>query len=138
VKTGYQTTAEAHPQMRGDVFLERPQPVILPPPGEPKGLIPKAVQYPVAEACEDDPNLCMMPGPVPERPHGVHRAAVRAAPASEFYETIALIEVARHETMAPNPGTAAALVQTRPRPEKRILPPKPENFLDTHHDKKRQ
>jgi hypothetical protein len=40
--------------------------------------------------------------------------------------------------MAPNPGTAAAGAQTRPRPQKRIFSPKPENLLDTHHEKKRQ
>ena len=138
MKTGHHTAAEAHPQMRRDVPLERPQPMILPLPGKPKGFIPKAAKHPVAEAFQDDPNRRMMPGPVPERPHGVHGAAVRATPASQFHEAVAVIKVAHHKTMTPNPGTAATGAQTRPRPQKRILPPEPENLLDTHHEKKRQ
>jgi hypothetical protein len=138
MKTGHHAAAEAHPQMREDISPERPQPVILSLPGESKGLIPKTAQYPVTEACDDDPNRRMMPGPVSERPHGVHRAAVRATPASQENVAVAVIEVTHHKTMTPNPGTSAARAQTRSRPEKRILPPKPENLLDTHHDKKRQ
>ena len=94
-----------------DVPLERSKPVALPLPGEPKGLIPTAAQYPVAEAFQDDPNRRMMPGPVPERPHGVHGAAVRATPASQLYETVTIVEVANHKTMTPDPGTAAAGAQ---------------------------
>ena len=112
MKSGDYTAAKAHSQISRDVPLERPQPVILPLPGEPEGLIPKAAQYPVAEAFQDDPDRRMMPGPVPERPHGVHRAAVRTAPSPKFYVAVAVIEVTRHKTMTPNPGTAAALAQT--------------------------
>ena len=124
--------------MRRNVLPERPQPVILPLPGESKGLIPKTAQDPVAKAFQDDPDRRVMPGPVAERQHSVHTAAVRATPSPEFYVAVAFIKVALHKTMTPNPGTAATDAQTRPRPQKRTLPPKSENILDTHHEKKRQ
>ena len=124
--------------MREDISSERPQPEILPLPGESKRLIPKTAQYPVTEACEDDPNRRMMPGPISKRPHGVYCAAVRTTPSSQFHEAVTAIKIAHHKTMAPNPGTAATLAQTRLRSQKRILPPEPVNLLDTHHEKKRQ
>jgi hypothetical protein len=125
MKTGDQTAREVHPKKSQDVPPERPQPVILPLPGKPEGLIPKAALYPVTEAFQNNPDRRMMPGPVAERPHDVYAAAIRATPSSKFDRAVAVIEVTHHKTMAPNPGTAATDAQTRPRPEKRILPPKP-------------
>ena len=138
MKSGNHTASKAHSQMRRNVPLERPQPVILSLPGEPRGLIPKAAQDPVAEAFQDNANRRMMPGPVPERPHGVHGPTVRATPAPKFHEAVAAVEVSLHKPMAPNTSAAAAFAQTRPRTEKRIVPPESENLLDTHHEKKRQ
>ena len=138
VKPVHHPAAKAHPQMRDEVPLKRLQPVTLPLSGKPEGLIPTTAPYPVAEAFQNDPDRRMMPGPVPERPHGVHRSAVRATPAAKFHRAVAYIVIPLHKPMAPNPGTSTAGAQTRPWPEKRILPPKPQNLLDTHHEKKRQ
>lgn len=69
--------------MRLDVPLECLEPMPLPLPGRPQGLIPEPMRHPITERLGNRPYRRVMPGPVAEGPYRVHASADRASPPPE-------------------------------------------------------
>jgi len=130
--------AHVHAQPCFDITPERTHPMTLPLPGKPQGLVPEAMRDPMRQARYDRLNRRMMSRPIVRVLNRVHAPAVRTPPPSKPQRRGIAIQIAEHETMTPNPGTSAPLVQTPHWPRKHIAFPQPENLLDTHHIKKRQ
>jgi len=74
---------EVHAKPRFDVFLKRPEPMLLPLPGRSQRLKPKPIRQPMAQSLDDKPNRRLMPQPIPYGPYRMYASADGASPSSK-------------------------------------------------------
>lgn len=122
------TNAQGH----GDVFPQCPEPMSRTLTRRQESLVPETVDNPVGEDRYDGSNRDMMPRPVLSGADSVHTAAFRTPPALKPQRRGKAVEIAKHEPVPPNTGTAAPSHKTFLRPRKVILLSQPENLIDRH------